>query len=122
MEQVQMYSHSPVKASNIVGVSVVNRANESLGDIKEIVIDTHSGKVAYAVVAFGGFLGMGEKLFAVPFGSLKYDVVESNYQLDMSKERLQEAPGFDPDSWPQMDQEQWNRDVYKFYNSVPYWQ
>ena len=69
MSQPRVFSHPPVKASSIIGTDVVNPEGDSLGDIKEVVIDPRTGKVAYAVVSFGGFLGMGEKLFAIPFSA-----------------------------------------------------
>lgn len=121
MSQLQ-FSSSPVKASSIIGTNVVNPKGDSLGDIKEIVIDPNTGRVAYAVVSFGGFLGMGEKLFAIPFSTFKYSVTKNEYVLDVSKERLKAAPGFDPDHWPSMADEQWNRDVYKYYERPPYWE
>jgi len=122
MSQLQAFSHSPVKASNIIGTSVVNPKGDGLGDIKEIVIDPRSGKVAYAVVSFGGFLGMGEKLFAIPFGAFEFNVTKNEYVLKVTKERLKEAPGFDSDKWPSMADEKWNRDVYKYYERPPYWE
>ena len=122
MSQLQVFSNSPVKASSMIGTDVVNPRGESLGDVKEVVIDPRSGKVAYAVVSFGGFLGMGEKLFAVPFTAFEYNVAKNQYMLDISKDRLQTAPGFDVDNWPSMADEKWNRDVYKFYARSPYWE
>ena len=122
MSELQAFSHSPVKASSIIGTSVVSPKGESLGDIKEIVIDPSTGRVAYSVVSFGGFLSMGEKLFAIPFSSFKYDGTKNHYVLDVSKERLKAAPGFDSDHWPSMSEEKWNRDVYKYYERPLYWQ
>jgi sporulation protein YlmC with PRC-barrel domain len=122
MSQPQVFSNSPVKASVIIGTKVVNPEGDSLGDIKEVVIDPRSGRVAYAVVSFGGFLSMGEKLFAIPFSAFEYNVSENDYVLDVSKERLKAAPGFDPDHWPSMGDEKWNRDVYKYYDRSPYWE
>ncbi|QDQ27932.1 PRC-barrel domain containing protein [Chitinimonas arctica] len=122
MSTLPMFSNSPVKASGVIGTSVVNPKNDRLGDIKEIVIDPRTAKVAYAVVSFGGFLGMGQKLFAVPFRAFDYNVAQNEYVLNMSKERLESAPGFDPDRWPAMSDEKWNRDVHKFYESSPYWE
>ncbi len=121
MTQVQNFSNGPVKASSIIGTDVVDPQDESLGDIKEIVIDPRSGRVAYAVVSFGGFLTMGEKLFAIPFSSFRYDAPSNKYVLDVPKDRLKEAPGFDKDSWPSMADEKWNRDVYKYYEREPFW-
>ncbi len=122
MNQLHTYSNAPVKASTIIGTKVVDRAGENLGDIKEIVIDPGTGKVAYGVVSFGGFLGMGEKLFAIPFGAFSYNTSRSDYVLDVSKERLKAAPGFDSDHWPSMSDEKWNRDVSKYYEQPPYWE
>jgi hypothetical protein len=106
----------------MIGTDVVNPKGDSLGDIKEVVIDPRTGRVAYAVVSFGGFLSMGEKLFAIPFSAFTYDMSENEYVLDISKERLEAAPGFDPDKWPSMSDEKWNRDVYKYYERAPYWE
>jgi sporulation protein YlmC with PRC-barrel domain len=122
MNRVQSFSSSPVKASSIIGTDVVNSEGESLGDIKEVVIDPSTGKVAYAVVAFGGFLSMGEKLFAIPFSAFAYDAEDNEYILDVSKEKLKAAPGFNADHWPSMTDEKWNRDMYKFYARSPYWE
>lgn len=122
MSTLQAFSNSPVKASSIIGTNVVNPNGDNLGDIKEVVIDPRTGRVAYSVVAFGGFLGMGEKLFAIPFSSFKYNSTSKDYVLDVSKERLKDAPGFDADHWPSMADEKWNRDVYKYYDRSPYWE
>jgi len=122
MSQLPVFSNSPVKTSNVIGTEVVNSNGDSLGDIKEVVIDPRSGKVAYVVMSFGGFLGMGTKLFAVPFTAFDYNVTEKEYVLNVSKEQLKDAPGFDPDHWPSMADEKWNRDVYKYYQRSPYWE
>jgi len=122
MSQLSMFSNSPVKASSIIGTKVVNPKAESLGDIKEIVIDPSTGRVAYVVVSFGGFLSMGEKLFAIPFSSFEYSLANNEYVLHVPKERLENAPGFDPEHWPSMSDEKWNRDVYKYYGRSPYWE
>ena len=65
---------------------------------------------------------LGEKLFAIPFSAFDYDVEKNEYELDVAKERLKAAPGFDPDKWPSMADEKWNRDVYKYYERPPYWE
>jgi sporulation protein YlmC with PRC-barrel domain len=122
MSQLHAFQNSPVKASSIIGTDVVNRKGDNLGDVKEVVIDPRTGKVAYAVVSFGGFLSVGEKLFAIPFSAFEYDAEKSEYVLDVSKERLEAAPGFDADRWPTMSDEKWNREVYKYYERSPYWE
>jgi sporulation protein YlmC with PRC-barrel domain len=122
MTQLQGFSSSPQKATAVIGTDIVNAKGDNLGEVKDVVIDPSTGRVAYAVVAFGGFLSMGEKLFAVPFNALNYNDDKNEYVLNMSKERLEKAPGFDADHWPMMDDEKWNRDVYAYYQTTPYWE
>lgn len=122
MNQLQHFSNSPVRASSIIGTDVINPKGENLGNIKEIVIDSVNGRVAYAVVSFGGFLGLGKKLFAIPFSAFDYNAINNQYVLDVSREKLEAAPGFDADHWPTMSDELWNRDVYKYYGRPPYWE
>jgi sporulation protein YlmC with PRC-barrel domain len=109
-------------ASTLSGDSVVDRNGDSLGEIKEIMVDVPTGRVAYAVLSFGGFLGMGDKLFAVPWSALVLDTDNKHFVLDVDKERLKEAPGFDKDHWPSMAQPTWASTVYRFYGVDPYWQ
>jgi hypothetical protein len=106
-------------ADTLIGDSVVNASEEDLGDIKEIMIDMRNGQVAYAVLAFGGFLGMGEKLFAVPFQALQLDTVNKRFMLNVDKDRLQNAPGFDPDAWPDMSDVSWAAQIHTFYGTDP---
>ena len=103
------------RASKIIGTEVRNLDGEHIGDIKEIVLEPRSGNVAYAVVSFGGVLGIGDKLFAVPWKALKLDNKDNTFILNVEKERLKNAPGFDPDRWPDMANVEWNTDVHKFY-------
>lgn len=120
--QAVAFGNSPIKASKVIGTDVVNSVGENLGDIKEIMLDPVSGKVAYAVLSFGGFLGLGEKLYAVPFSALAYDHAQDEYTLDVSEDRLTSAPSFEASNWPTMANEEWNRGIYKFYEKRPYWE
>jgi sporulation protein YlmC with PRC-barrel domain len=106
-------------ADTLIGDSVVNGAEESLGDIKEIMLDMHTGQVAYAVLSFGGFLGIGEKLFAVPWGALHLDTVNERFVLNVDKARLKNAPGFDPGAWPDMSDTNWAKQIHTFYGTNP---
>lgn len=106
-------------ADTLIGDSVVNAAEEDLGDIKEIMLDMQTGQVAYAVLAFGGFLGLGEKLFAVPWQALHLDTVNKRMVLNVEKERLKNAPGFDKDSWPDMSDVSWAGGIHSFYGTDP---
>jgi len=109
-------------ASTLEGNNVVNRQDETLGEIEEIMLDVRTGRIAYAVMACGGFLGMGDKLFAIPWHALTLDPDEKRFMLDMSKERIEQAPGFDKDHWPSMANETWAADVHRFYATRPYWE
>lgn len=104
-------------ADTLIGNSVVNSQEENLGEIKEIMLDMRSGQVAYAVLAFGGMLGMGQKLFAVPWQALQLDTVNKRFVLNVEKERLKNAPGFDPDAWPDMSDIGWANQVHGFYGT-----
>jgi sporulation protein YlmC with PRC-barrel domain len=108
-------------ASTLAGDSVRNSAGEDLGKIDEIMIDIPSGKVAYAVLSFGGVLRMGNKLFAVPWSALSVDEDEKCFILDVDKSTLESAPGFDKDNWPDMADTTWGADVYRHYGETPYW-
>ena len=106
-------------ADTLIGDSVVNASEENLGDIKDIMLDMQTGQVAYAVLAFGGFLGIGKKLFAVPWQALHLDTVNKRMVLDVEKERLKSAPGFDKDSWPDMSDVSWAGGIHSFYGTDP---
>ena len=106
-------------AKTLIGDSVVNGQDENLGDIKEIMLDMRSGQVAYAVLAFGGFLGMGEKLFAVPWQALQLDTANKRFVLGVDKAKLQNAPGFDPSAWPDMTDVGWSNQIHSFYGTDP---
>jgi sporulation protein YlmC with PRC-barrel domain len=111
-----------VKGSKFIGADVENPQGQNLGDIKDVVIDRTSGRIAYAVVSFGGFLGMGEKLFAVPWGAFSQPKADKDkFVLDIDKERLKNAPGFDEHNWPQMASQEWVTSLYSYYHVPPYW-
>ena len=94
---------SLIRGSTFIGADVENPQGQDLGDIKDVVIDRASGRIAYAVVSFGGFLGLGEKLFAVPWGAFSQPNPKNDkFVLAVDKERLTNAPGFDQNNWPQM--------------------
>ncbi len=109
------------KGSMFIGADVENPQGQNLGDIKDIVLERASGRIAYAVVSFGGFLGLGEKLFAVPWGAFSQKADKDTFILAVDKERLQNAPGFDANNWPQMASREWVTSLYTYYNVPPYW-
>jgi sporulation protein YlmC with PRC-barrel domain len=102
-------------ASTLAKDSVHNRMDEDVGSIKEIMIDVASGRVAYAVLSVGGFLGMGDRLFAIPWESLVLDEDRKCFILDVDKSRLENAPGFDKSNWPDMADTSWGHGVRKYW-------
>lgn len=109
-------------ADTLTGNSVVNAAGEDLGAIKAIMLDVPSGRIAYAVLSFGGLLGFGEKLFAIPWQVLKLDTDNQRFILNVEQEHLRNAPGFDKDHWPSMADPAWAASIYSYYNVQPYWE
>lgn len=91
------------------GCAVINHAGVSLGEIQDIMIDVRSGHVAYAVLSFGGVLGIGNKLFAVPWEALTLDAERRCFILDIARERLERSPGFDKSHWPSMAGSGWTQ-------------
>jgi sporulation protein YlmC with PRC-barrel domain len=107
-------------ADTLMGNDVYNPQGDDLGDIKEIMLEVHSGRVSYAVLSFGGFMGMGEKLFAVPWTALTLDTVNKRFTLNVQKDRLESAPGFDKDNWPNMSDQTWADTIHSYYGTKPY--
>jgi sporulation protein YlmC with PRC-barrel domain len=107
----------------MIGSKVLNPAGEPLGNLKELVIDLEEGQIVYAVLSFGGFMGMGDKLFAIPWEALVLNPRDQTFILDVEKEVLKEAPGFDKDHWPTNAQYEagWLLDIYEYYGYSPYW-
>jgi sporulation protein YlmC with PRC-barrel domain len=109
-------------AGTLSGDKVMNRAGETLGEISDIMLDVPRGRIAYAVMSSGGFLGIGEKLFAIPWSALALDTDNHCFVLDVAKERMEQAPGFDKDRWPSMADMSWSTDVHTYYRARPYWE
>lgn len=109
-----------LSVKTLEGDKVVNRSGENLGKLESIMIDLNEGRVAYAVLSFGGFLGMGDKLFAVPWKALSVDTNEKRLIFDVDKEKLKKAPGFDKDHWPNMADPNFHTDIHKYYGVQSY--
>jgi sporulation protein YlmC with PRC-barrel domain len=119
-----MNEHSRVlSATRLIGNKVVNTEGQQLGNIKELMVDLDDGQIAYAVLSFGGFLGVGDKLFAIPLEALTINPQDHTVILDVDKEVLKDAPGFDKDHWPDNAQYEagWLLDIYEYYGYSPYW-
>lgn len=112
---------SILSSSSMSGDKVVNRDGDSLGEVKDLMIDLESGRVVYVVLEFGGFLGMGSKLFAVPLSAMQVDSSNHQFIFDQRKEKLENAPGFDKDNWPDFSDRTWGSDIHAYYGVTPDW-
>ncbi len=106
-----------LSATTIIGDEVCNMQDETLGKIQDVMIDLTEGRIRYAVLTSGGILGIGDRLFAVPWKALKQDKENKRFTLDVDVERLKNAPGFDKDQWPNMADASWNSTVQSYYAS-----
>ncbi len=116
-----------MRATFLEGNAVYNRSNEHLGEITEVILDMPHGRIAYAVMSSGGVLGAGEKMFALPWGALTLDTERECFILDADKARMDQAPGFDEEHWPELADDVpgtggWERDVHSYYRTRPYWE
>lgn len=116
-----MSGASVLPASAINGTQVTNRDGEDLGKIEELVIDVEYGRILYAILSFGGFMGMGSKWFAIPWMKLEPSSTEKKFALEVTKESLESAGGFDKDNWPEMDRN-WGKAIYEHYGVDPAWE
>lgn len=108
-------------ASTLEGNDVLNLEGEKLGDIQSIMLDVPKGKIAYAVLSRGGVLGMGDKLFAIPWGALTLDTARKCFILNVDSQRLKDAEGFDKDKWPTMADFTWASEIHDYYDQPTYW-
>jgi sporulation protein YlmC with PRC-barrel domain len=108
-----------IAASKVEGTSVYNRQGESLGTVYDVMIDKRAGTVAYAVMSFGGFLGMGQGYHPLPWDMLTYDEGQGGYVVDLNKEQFEGAPYFDDSTPPNWSSPEYTRGIDDFYGRRP---
>jgi hypothetical protein len=108
-------------ANTLTGNKLFTSDREDIGKITEIMLDVPSGRIAYAVLSSGGFLGMGDRLYAIPWSALTLDTDEKCFRLNVTADRVKNAPCFDKDHWPAMADPQWGSSLHQYYNRQPYW-
>lgn len=116
------YSNIVPAKKTVIGSKVINQQNEDLGKIEDIVLDADGGRIAYAVLSFGGFLGMGDKYFAIPWEALRFSLSDKYAVLNVDKKLLENAPGFNKDNWPNMTDATWGNQIFTHYGYKPYWE
>lgn len=109
-------------ASSIMSDKVINSEGEKLGDVRDVMLDVRQGKIEYVVMESGGFLGIGEKLFAIPYKLLSLDTDNHAFVLDQDKETIENAPGFDKDHWPETNDQNFEGTNDSYWdNTNSYW-
>lgn len=109
-------------ASTLDGDKILSTDGEEVGKVKTIMLDVQTGRIAYVVMSSGGFLGIGDKLMAIPWNALTLDTTRKCLLLALSSERVKNAPGFDKDHWPAMADRTWATSLHQYYGREPYWQ
>lgn len=107
---------------SILGARVINAEHEDLGKIEDLVLDTRTNRVAYAILSLGGILGLGEEHFAIPWEAFSFDLSEKRAVLNIDKDRFKNAPSFDKDKWPDMADTAWATKLHNHYGYRPYWE
>jgi sporulation protein YlmC with PRC-barrel domain len=110
---------SLISSRKVIGTSVYNANGDDLGTIHDIMLEKHSGRVAYAVMSFGGFLGIGEKYHTLPWNVLTYDEDKRGYNIDLSEEQLRNAPAFSEDELEDFGARDYGR-VSEYYDGLGY--
>jgi hypothetical protein len=105
-----------IASDKVEGTYVYDAKGEHIGSIERLMIDKISGQVAYAVLSFGGFLGIGSEYYPIPWSSLKYDTSLGGYRLNVTEEQLKNAPKYTGDSWDWNDRQR-GRKVYDYYGA-----
>ena len=112
---------SAIRAKKVIGTDVKDATGHSIGKVEDIVLDKLSSNIMFAIVGFGGFLGIGEKYHPVPWSTLDYDESEGGYIVNLSKDELKAAPAYSMDELIQGDGTQFRERVYDYYNVPRYW-
>jgi len=118
--EAQQETSNLISSEKVAGTPVYNTGGEELGSIHDVMLDKKSGNVAYAVMSFGGFLGMGNKYHPLPWSLLKYDTGKGGYVVNLDKQQLEGAPSYDTDVEPEWGQN-YDDKIYGYYGARPYW-
>jgi sporulation protein YlmC with PRC-barrel domain len=111
-------NHAFISSEDVEGTKVYDRKGARIGEIDHLMIDKVSGKVVYAVLSFGGFIGIGHNHYPLPWARLSYDIKLDGFRTDVDEKQLRDSPEFSDDSWQSRD---WETRVHDHYNVPPYW-
>ena len=121
MVDVMTTSANLIEASRVQGVNVYNRAAEKLGSIDDVIIEKRTGKTVYAIMSFGGFLGIGEDYHPIPWSKLTYDTKLGGYVVDLDRRVLEGAPAYAAGATPRWGDETYEEGLHRYYGAAPYW-
>jgi hypothetical protein len=110
-----------ISAGKVQGTNVYNTQGDPLGEVHDVMIDKRSGKIAYAVMSFGGFLGMGNQYHPLPWNTLKYDTRQGGYIVGLTKQQLEGAPAFATTDTPAWGDRHYEQRIHDYYKAPPYW-
>lgn len=110
-----------IASDRVVGAEVRRPDGGKVGRIERLMLDKVSGRVAYVVMSFGGFLGLGEDYFTLPWAVLTFDPELDAYIVDITEEQLRNAPARSPEGGDPNDEREWEEHVHRYYNAAPYW-
>ena len=112
---------SVISASKVTGTNVCNTDGDQLGEIQDVMLDKRSGKIAYAVMSFGGFLGIGERYHPLPWATLKYDTRQEGYVVGLTIDQLKGAPTYAANELPTWGDRAYEIRIHDYYKMAPYW-
>lgn len=110
-----------ISAKKVAGTEVYNERGDHLGEVHDVMIDKVSGKITYALMSFGGFLGIGEKYHPLPWESFYYDTRKGGYVVKLSKDQLQSAPIVEDEARPWWGDRAYEQRIHDYYKVPPYW-
>ena len=117
-----MQTPTILSAGTLLNTEVTNIEGEDLGTIVSYGVDMEQGRIAFAVLSFGGWMGLGDKWFAVPWEALEYSMHDKKFILNVDRDFLKEAPGMDKENWPSVQDRRFALEVYKHYGRTAYWE
>lgn len=115
------HPRSLIASDRVIGTDVRRPGGSKVGRIERLMLDKATGRVAYAVMSFGGFLGLGEAFYTLPWAVLRFDPGLDAYVVDITEAQLRAAPERSPEGGDPGDEREWEELVHRYYNAAPYW-
>src|SRR6478672_634117 len=111
-------NHQLISSEDVEGTEIYDMAGKHIGEVDHLIIDKLSGRVGYAVISFGGFMGLGHSHYPIPWSALNYDTSLGGFRTSITEQQLKDMPQFRDDSWQDRD---WETRTHQYYRARPYW-